>query len=641
MVNSTSLGRNVAHQQYPLYLSPLMHLWGLVAWMLLAFGSFLVSVVRWMAHTWPSLSSDEILFHLTASLEGTDTTVVSDYCLHYLPVVAGVGSFAFVLSLLARRKSLTTRMALMSLNTLCGILLVCFAQWNFGRLVDLRSFVPSEGEDFVGEHYVSPSDTKVDFPAKKRNLIYIYLESMELTFADEANGGAWDEDLIPELTELAHERGETFAGNSSTLNGAIALPGCTWTMGGLFAQSSGVPLKLPTHGNRSSLVLDDFFPELDCLGDVLAQQGYQQYALFGSNADFGNRRAYYTEHGNYDIFDYPRAIEEGFIPEDYKVWWGFEDERLYEKAREIITDAADRGEPFNLTMLTVDTHAEDGYRCRLCTDEHGDNRYANAMSCASRQASAFVRWVLDQEVGANTTIIINGDHCSMDKDFCENVPDSYQRRTFTCVINGAAQASDPASRRTYATIDLYPTTLAALGCTIEGDRLGLGTNLYGTRPTIIEEYGLDTCEDAFSRQSEFLDAYSNAPTGEELVDKMLEEVELKLDYANTGKEHSTGFFLRGVYNFNAEIIEDAHLELTDTRTGTTESYPLQIWRNNKNWVTAYNLHAFVDIPDDELQFYTAEAYMTIRDDRDRLYASWNGAEASQATAEATDANETS
>ena len=36
-------------------------------------------------------------------------------------------------------------------------------------------------------------------------------------------------------------------------------------------------------------------------------------------------------------------------------------------------------------------------------------------------------------------------------------------------------------------MDLFPTTLGALGAQIEGERLGLGTNLFSNRETLSEE----------------------------------------------------------------------------------------------------------------------------------------------------------
>ncbi len=38
--------------------------------------------------------------------------------------------------------------------------------------------------------------------------------------------------------------------------------------------------------------------------------------------------------------------------------------------------------------------------------------------------------------------------------------------------------SDYEKNREFTTLDMFPTTLAALGCTIEGDKLGFGVNLF-------------------------------------------------------------------------------------------------------------------------------------------------------------------
>ena len=50
-------------------------------------------------------------------------------------------------------------------------------------------------------------------------------------------------------------------------------------------------------------------------------------------------------------------------------------------------------------------------------------------------------------------------------------------------------------------MDMFPTTLAAIGCTIEGDRLGLGTNLFSEKPTLAEEKGLDYLNEQIAKRS--------------------------------------------------------------------------------------------------------------------------------------------
>ena len=50
-------------------------------------------------------------------------------------------------------------------------------------------------------------------------------------------------------------------------------------------------------------------------------------------------------------------------------------------------------------------------------------------------------------------------------------------------------------------MDMFPTVLASLGFEIEGDRLGLGTNLYSDRKTVMEEIGKKKFMDEISKNS--------------------------------------------------------------------------------------------------------------------------------------------
>ena len=168
-------------------------------------------------------------------------------------------------------------------------------------------------------------------------------------------------------------------------------------------------------------------PGATVLGDMLAAQGYKQVVMFGSEGEFAGRKQYFEGHGNYEVKDLLYAQQNGLIPPDYRVWWGYEDHKLYDFARQEVTNLANSGQPFNFTMLTVDTHFEDGYICDLCQDDHPGNQYANVMSCASRQVVDFVNWLKAQPFYENTTIVIVGDHLTMDSDFCQDVPEDYTR----------------------------------------------------------------------------------------------------------------------------------------------------------------------------------------------------------------------
>ena len=52
-------------------------------------------------------------------------------------------------------------------------------------------------------------------------------------------------------------------------------------------------------------------------------------------------------------------------------------------------------------------------------------------------------------------------------------------------------------------MDMYPTILAAMGAKIEGDRLGLGTNLFSDKQTLMEELGFKTLDNELQKTSNY------------------------------------------------------------------------------------------------------------------------------------------
>lgn len=246
-------------------------------------------------------------------------------------------------------------------------------------------------------------------------MVYIFMESMENTYMSEDEGGIEYDNFITEMTELMHDN-TNFTAYGVT-NGAVSAYGSTWTMGAMVAQTSGIPLILPIGGNEMENGYDNFLPRAYSIGEVLDQEGYNQVFLLGSNAVFGGRSTYMTQHGNYDLKDYCYAKEEGWIDDDYYVWWEYEDQKLYDFAKEELLSLAESDEPFNLTLLTVDSHFFSGYFCEKCLQNFGADQYADVISCASRQVTEFVEWVQQQDFYENATIVICGDHPTMDETY--------------------------------------------------------------------------------------------------------------------------------------------------------------------------------------------------------------------------------
>ena len=483
----------------------------LLIFLLLIFSFFLYFSLQYLLDNWEELTVEEILYHIKSPMGGASEGLVQLFILSVLLPAVGLSALLIFFYFLPEKKfPLISRTIFFAKKKMylgfCFFIALLFFSLSIidaWDSISLGSYLSSQlrSSKFIEENYVDPKGIELHFPEKKRNLIYIYMESTELTFMDEAHGGAFPDNLLPEMTALSKE-GEDFSGAGESRNGGIALPGATWTMGAIFAQSTGLPLKISIEQNSMDSQ-KAFFPSVTAIQDILKEEGYTQKFLLGSVGYFGGRELYMKDHGDVKVEDFSYWKRKNKFPKDYWVNWGFEDEKLYSYAREELSNLAKEDKPFNLTLLTVDTHFPDGYVCRLCQNNYPDNQYANVYRCASRQVTDFVNWIKKQDFYENTTIVISGDHPTMDRDFCDHIPKSYQRKVYTVFLNAAAKRKER-NKREYATFDYFPTTLAAIGVEIPGNRLGLGTNLFSGESTLTEKFGKKEEKKELEERSDFM-----------------------------------------------------------------------------------------------------------------------------------------
>ena len=369
------------------------------------------------------------------------------------------------------------------------------------RILKIDTYIVSQSKEtsLFEEYYVDAKDVEITFPEKKRNLIYIYVESLESTNISNKNGGIVKESYIPNLEKLA--LGNINFSNNDKIGGALQINNTDWTMAALISQTSGIPFKISMDTNFYNNYINSF-PGLYNLGDILEENGYNNFFMIGSDAEFGGRKAFFETHGKYTIYDYNYAVENKYIEEDYFVWWGYEDKKLFEFAKEKIKEASSLDEPFNFTLLTVDTHFTDGYMDDAC-EEVFDKKYANSFYCSDSKISEFVKWIKKQDFYENTTIIIAGDHLTMQSNIYE-LDNNYQRTIYNTFINSYIEPINE-KNRLFSTLDFFPTTLASLGVEIEGNRLGLGVNLFSNEKTLIEKLGLEKLNKEISKKSYYYD----------------------------------------------------------------------------------------------------------------------------------------
>lgn len=446
----------------------------------------------------------ELLYTIVSPLRGTGTDVINNILRIAVPVAAASVAVYVLVAFFIRRSGKKFRRARI-ISFLLSIVLLINSVVYAGCILDVADYMRSvlDTTTIYEEYYISPDTVVIGANGKTKNLIYIYLESMETTYASTEVGGAQDGvNYIPLLTRLAMEN-VSFSNKDEGLLGGFHSPsGTGWTIAAIFATTSGLPFSFPLADVNTMNERQSFASQVTVLGDILARAGYKQEFICGSDSEFGGRKLYLTQHGGYEIFDLYTAREWGYVEEDYhNKWWGYEDLYLYEIAKDEVLELASGDAPFNLTILTVDTHATDGYVCSACGDEY-ENKTANVIKCADSQVYEFVEWCKEQSFYEDTAIVIMGDHSRHDTALIGDI-DEYDRTIYNCFINAAVEPAGSTYNREFTTMDIFPTVLAAIGFTVEGERLGLGTNMFSSTQTLAEQLGYWYIADEVSKYSEY------------------------------------------------------------------------------------------------------------------------------------------
>ncbi len=441
-----------------------------VGWILLALTLILLSTAGWIRFRFGAVSLEQILLNLpTNAGEGAGNgTLVVEAALFCLGTPILVTGLALVVARrwrprllrLSRRPLMIPAFAftisLSLLLTVAGV-----PQYASAVLAD-RSIAP---------YYVSPVVT--GGPEKPRNLVTIFLESGENTFADESIFG---QNLLRDLDRATADW--------ARYDGLEQYPGGGWTMSGIVATECGIPLKsrLLTDGmnlNNLGEKLTSYLPGATCLGDILHNHGYTSVFLGGAHTHFAGKGTFLASHG-YDRADGLAEWEAEGESRSQISAWGLSDRRLFAHAEETIDKLQAAGKPFNLTLLTLDTHEPGGVFPGCTTPD--DVQMATAIKCSMRAVAGFLDHLKSNGYLDDTVVVVLGDHLKVTsdggyfKDELERTPDRsiiyrvWSPDPVTFTRDGADQLS------------VLPTTLDLLGFELPAGRAGLGVSFVEQHP---------------------------------------------------------------------------------------------------------------------------------------------------------------
>ncbi len=310
-------------------------------------------------------------------------------------------------------------------------------------------------------------------PRVRKNLIYIYMESLERSFADRTRFGAIYDDIA-----ALESKGVSFLG-------VREITGTNWSIAGMVASQCGVPI-LPVGLNVNDATADreSFMKDITCLGDLLDRRGYKLSFIHGLKTNFMQFGNYYNTHG-FDFIageDYYRGQFEA-ARED----WGLPDDVLFDLSLQRIRALTRRGTPYAHFVSTMTAHFPNGKptaNCRknLPNEEHKQLFYA--VRCLGYLVRDFYD-ALDREgLLENTIVVLGSDHLM---PTIERFTQGVDRQNTLIILDKDRQ---PATLHRHGSmIDVYPTLLEALGYEIKDRRAGLGVSLFSNGPALVERIG--------------------------------------------------------------------------------------------------------------------------------------------------------
>lgn len=421
------------------------------SWLLSTVALFLLALAGWIRFHFGAVSFEQIITNLPISNGegvGNDELLVEAIVVCLVIPIALTTGFALWRRWRRTHQRSSRRRLGLHVIAVTAALAVLFAVAGVPQyaaaMLDKRT---------IDDYYLSPTTTST--PKRPLNLVTIYLESTENTFRDESIFG---ENLLANL--------DSATAGWATYPNLQQYPTGGWTMSGIVGTQCGIPLKsklltLGVNSNNQGERMEEYLPGATCLGDVLARNGYTNAFVGGANVRFGGKDTYLSDHGYTSIEGREKWEANAEPPENIGIW-GISDQSLFSHARQTLDELHAESEPFNLTILTLDTHEPESIY-PSCLPAKEEVRMATTLKCSGKAVAGFLNYLGDQGYLEDTVVMVMGDHI-------KNTGDSDQfrselERAKSRTIFFAVHSPNPVhySRENADQLSVLPTTLELLG----------------------------------------------------------------------------------------------------------------------------------------------------------------------------------
>lgn len=472
--------------------------------MLVAGGALLlVGLLLWLAYLWTTrtfynVNILTIFLYITSPLTGVEKRYLIDAGFFVLALLL---VFVFVMF---RVRKFVARTGMLGACLFTAVSAAVFASSLFAieKQFQVVAFLfPAEPySTYIDDNYSMFAPGELVFENGSNNLILVILESTESSFTD---GRVFSPPIMPACAALEKEA-IVFRGHQQCLGTDASIPGFISMMLGVPTMPVPTMREVITNlgkgGNGAAPsasdvveiekkalpnIFDRDWRDYSVLG-LLEQKGYGVSFFLGADIRFGGFYDFIIAMTrNCEIRDLHSFRETRAGAAEALNGWGLYDSFLFARAKEYLTGYS-RDKPFCMVIQTVNTHLPGFFEPGM-QRPFGDIR--DAFLQVDGMLPDFLEWIREQPFAENTTVAFIGDHVYPDAAIGPVTPPA--PRGIMCMLFNPRGRPEPESvNRTFATFDVAPTLLEAVGASFPRRRFGLGVSLFSTQQTLLEKDGL-------------------------------------------------------------------------------------------------------------------------------------------------------
>ena len=294
--------------------------------------------------------------------------------------------------------------------------------------------------------YHNPNKINFINPEKKKNLILFFTESLETQVRSlDKNNPIKDIDAV----------------KGNNINNFKHAPATAFSIGAVVSTQCSVPFYPTISMNLTTFKKND----LICLSDILNRFNYKQIFYLTVHADFHGFGIFKRLH-SFEVYDIDKMVRDGLAEERLTGWAnGVHDDDMLEHAKNKIIELHQSGQPFNVTLITADTHYPfvSSPRCKekILSTKNKKLKYIDDLKrsyrCSGKFINNFFKDLEKAGVLEDTVVVLMGDHLMADREEF-TIPDGWDRNIYFKMNN-----QKKFKRAKINHFDIAPTILDEMG----------------------------------------------------------------------------------------------------------------------------------------------------------------------------------